>query len=311
MTCPFLKEAQVKYCGTASVRKLIPMAQSGRGPISSEERCSSERYAQCPIFRQQPDGGELAAFGVCPFLRESLMQYCGAASVTRFIPYSESQLSQCGNGSHRYCELYAQMAHPLAPPETADGVSMPEDLGYSANHMWLDGAEDGLCHVGIDAFLARALGTVERVSFVWQKGRHRPTAVVTAGGVDLEITLPIPLEISQCNLYLRPNPQRLTDEPYTRGWLFAGVPEAGTLDGLLRGAKAQQWMDREVRSMSDFLQHLPGPLGPLAADGGMFSAGLAKYLEREQMLGLFQEFFSPLREQEERASRKEDRDTTS
>lgn len=289
MTCPFLREAQVKYCRTSSIRKLIPLAQAGR----AEERCSSENYAECPVFQQQTDANELAAFGTCPFLHESLMQYCGAASVTKLVPYSEALLSRCGNQSHRYCELYLQMAHPLPPAETVDGLQMPGELAYTANHMWVDAGEEAVCHAGIDAFLSRALGEVERISFVWQKGQHRPTAVVTAAGVDLEITLPFPLQLTNCNLYLRANPARLTSQPYTGGWLFEGVPEPGTLDTLVRGEQAQHWMEGEVKHINEFLQHLPGAYGPTAADGGMFSAGLARYLEREQMLALFHEFFSP------------------
>jgi glycine cleavage system H lipoate-binding protein len=294
MTCPFLKEARVKYCRTSSIRKLIPLAQRGR----TEERCSSERYTECPIFRQQPDSGELAAFGMCPLLHESLMQYCGAAPVTKFVPYSESLLSRCGNDSYRYCELYLQMAHPLPPAETVDGLPMPAELGYSVNHMWVDAGADGLCHAGIDAFFSRALGEVERIGFVWQKGHHRPSAIVTVAGVDLEIALPFPLQLTNCNVYLRANPGRLTSEPYTGGWLFEGVPDAGALDGLMRGEQAQHWMEGEVRGMNEFLQRPAGPMGATAADGGMFSAGLARYLEREPMFALFHEFFSPSREQE-------------
>lgn len=289
MTCPFLKEAQVKYCRTAVVRKLIPMAQAGRAP----ERCSSGDYMGCPVFQQQPDAHEIAAFGTCPYLNESLMQYCGAASVTRFVPYSESLLSRCGNGSHRYCQLYLEMAHPAPPPETVDGIPMPGELGYSANHMWLDITEDGVAHAGIDAFLGRALGPVDRIGYVWQKGLHRPTAVVTVAGVDLEITFPNPLQLTGCNPYLRANPGRLTSEPYAGGWLFEGVLDAGTLENLARGRQARDWMEDEVRKMSEFLQQLPGPNGRMAADGGMFSAGLARYIERDRMLALFHEFFSP------------------
>jgi len=289
MTCPFLREAQVKYCRTSSIRKLIPLAQSDQ----AEERCSSAKHSECPVFRQQPDAGALADFGTCPFFNESLMQYCGAASIAKFVPYSESLLSRCGNDSHRYCELYLQMAHPLPPAESANGLPMPAELGYTANHMWVDVNEHGVCHAGIDAFLGRALGQVERISFVGQKGRHRPTAVVTTAGVDLEITLPFPLQLTNCNLYLRADPARLTAEPYTGGWLFEGVPDEGSLETLARGEQAQHWMDEEVKRVSEFLQQLPGAYGPTAADGGMFSAGLARYIEREQMLALFHEFFSP------------------
>jgi len=185
------------------------------------------------------------------------------------------------------------MAHPLPPAETADGLQMPEELGYSANHMWVAAGDNGVCHAGIDAFLSRALGEVERISFVWLRGHHRPTAVITTAGVDLEITLPFPLLVTNCNLYLRANPGRLTSEPYTGGWLFEGVPDEGTLDTLAHGEQAQHWMDEEVKRINEFLQQLPGANGPTAADGGMFSAGLARYIEREQMLALFHEFFSP------------------
>src|SRR5450631_156774 len=104
MTCPFLKEAHVRYCRSSTVRKLIPLA-AGR----SDEKCSSGSHASCPVYQSQPEG--LTASGPCPYLRESLMQYCGAASVAKFVPYSESLLSRCGNDGYRYCELYLAMAH--------------------------------------------------------------------------------------------------------------------------------------------------------------------------------------------------------
>ena len=40
--------------------------------------------------------------------------------------------------------------------------------------MWLDVGEDGICHAGIDAFLSRALGQVERISYVHCKGGTGP-----------------------------------------------------------------------------------------------------------------------------------------
>src|SRR5690242_5624782 len=108
MMCPFLRETQVKFCQAAPVRKLIPLAQCGRG----DEKCSSRTYTACGVFRSQPDWQSAEPAAQCPCLAESLMQYCGAAPVTRFVPYSESVLSRCGNNSFRYCELYLSMAHP-------------------------------------------------------------------------------------------------------------------------------------------------------------------------------------------------------
>jgi len=285
MTCPFLKEMQVRYCQTSAVRKLIPLAQTGR----ADEKCSSADHASCPVYRTQPR--KRPASGPCPYLGESLMQYCGAAPVAKLIPYSESLLSRCGNDGFRYCQLYLAMAHPNVEAEEVDGTPLPGWLKYSTNHMWLDVTADGVCHAGIDAFLSRALGKIDRICYVWLKGRHRPTAVLTVEGLNLEVVFPNPFLLTNCNLYLRADPSRLISQPYTGGWLFEGVPEPGVLDNLLEGAGARAWMEREQRGINEFLQQQHSL--PTAADGGQFVAGLARVLDRGQLLALFHEFFSP------------------
>jgi glycine cleavage system H lipoate-binding protein len=285
MSCPFLREMQVKYCQTSAFRKLIPLAQTGR----ADEKCSSAEHVSCPVFRGQMENDPVS--GTCPYLRESLMQYCGAAPVAKLVPYSESLLSRCGNDNFRYCQLYLAMAHPSVDAEEADRAPMPGQLKYSANHMWIDATEDGVCHVGIDAFLSRVLGKVERVSYVWLNGRHRPTAVLTVEGVDLEVVFPNPLLLTNCNLYLRADPSPLTSQPYTAGWLFEGVLEPGALDKLFEGAAARAWMEREQHRINEFLQQQL--CQPTAADGGQFVAGLARLLDRGQLRALFHSFFSP------------------
>lgn len=281
MTCPFLREAQVKFCRTAAVRKMIPLALAAK----TDEKCAGPEHTTCAVYRGQPaqDGG---AAGPCPYLRESLMQYCGAAPVARFVPYSESLISRCGNDGHRYCELYLGMAHP-ALGEPVDGVAVPAWLRYSPNHMWLDVTDDGVCHAGIDAFLSRALGRVDRISYVWQKGVRRPAAVLTVNGMDLEVVFPNAFLLTGCNLYLRADPSRLASEPYTGGWMFEGTPLPETTLGLVEGLEARDWMEREQQRMNEFLQQQSG----CAADGGEAAGGVLRGLEREQALGLYHEFF--------------------
>jgi glycine cleavage system H lipoate-binding protein len=285
MTCPFLREARVKYCRAASLRKLIPITPNGR----VEEKCSSAGYGSCPVYRAQ--AGEDEYFEACPFRCESLMQYCGGAPVAKFVPYSESLLSRCGNDGYRYCELYLSLAHPEQTSNEVDGVAMPDWLGYSANHMWIDVTDDGMCHAGIDAFLSRALGKIDRIAYVWQKGVHRPTVILTAGGTDFEVVFPNEMLLSGCNLYLRADPGHLGANPYT-SWLFEGQPEPRTLEGVRRGAEARQWMEHELIRINQFLQEHAGT-GEFAADGGQFASDLVSHLERDRMLPLFHEFFSP------------------
>jgi glycine cleavage system H lipoate-binding protein len=297
MACPFLRESEVRYCEGAAVRKPIPLARAAR----AEEKCSSPEYTACPVYRMQAQAGDAAPY--CPHLRESLMQYCAAAPVTRFIPYSESLLSRCGNDSHRYCELYLSMAHPELPSEDVDGIPLPGWLKYTANHLWLDVTGDGVCHAGIDAFFSRALGNVERISYVWLKGPHRPAAVLTVSGIEVEVVFPNSFLLTNCNLYLRADPSRLAAQPYNAAWLFEGIPEEGTLDNLVEGAAARDWMEQEHRRMNEFLQQEATPAGVLAADGGLFAPGLVRRLDRERMLALCHEFFSPYASGRSEASR--------
>lgn len=295
MTCPFLKETEVKFCQMAGVRKMIPLGgASAPASLPVAEKCTSPAFVTCPVFRNRE--AETAATDRCPWLQDSLMQYCAAAPVTRFVPYSESSISRCGTDAFRYCDLYLGMAHPQrGEEEEVDGVRMPGWLRYTTNHMWLDVGPDGRCHAGIDGFLARALGTVERITYVWLKGKHRPAAVLTAGGAEVQAVFPNPMLLTGCNLYLRADPGRCTTEPYTAGWLFEGQLLPETVDGLLEAESARGWMRAEHGRMNEFIhEHLMKTGGEtLSADGGVFSPGLFRLLDRGQVVALSHEFFSP------------------
>src|SRR5204862_222433 len=99
MRCPFLQEAQVKSCQASEFRKMIV-----RNPAISDEKCSSPAYVTCSAAQQHC--GEAPPQDHCPFIRELLVQFCSAAPIARYIPYSESSISRCGGAGHRYCELY-------------------------------------------------------------------------------------------------------------------------------------------------------------------------------------------------------------
>ncbi len=288
MACPFLREAQVKYCRTAGLRKLIPLAVAG----GAEEKCLSGGQRTCKIFRAQPAGADTTS-GACPYLAESLMQYCAAAPVARLVPYCESLPSRCVTDHFHYCRMYLEMEQPRLTARPADRLDVPDRLRYAPNHMWLDAATDGSCHVGVDAFLGRVLGVVDRLTFVAQRGRTRPAVVVTVAGTDHELIFPNAFLVTGCNLYLRANPARLAGEPYSAGWLFEGRTAPHTLDGLIEGPAAGAWMEREQRRMSEFLAETRASQSGTMADGGLFAEGLASRLERDRALMLFHRFFSP------------------
>ena len=305
MRCPFLREAQVKYCNASAHKKMI-----ARVAIQSEnERCSSDEYMNCPLAKDVLKEHLNAAH--CPLLHESLVQYCTAAAVTKYIPYSESILSQCGTESHKYCELYLALAQPgiVSTAEqyhtpgihTIDDIRIPDGLWFSPNHLWLDIGDDNVLHIGVDAFLAKVLGNAERITFVTTKGYVRPAVVLTVQGVDLQFVFPNPVNITRANTYLRTNPEKIFTDPYTVGWLFeanddqAKHPTAAN-EGLVCGDDAVKWMESEIQRLSSLAHEVasrPDMQGAvMMADGGTFQQGFAQHLTREELLKLFNDFFS-------------------
>ena len=310
MRCPFLREAQVKYCRASAFRKMIVRTTDA----PEQERCSSPAYVSCPSVRQLHE--EHPAQSHCPFLQESLVQYCAAAPVTKFIPYTDGPASRCIDERHRYCELYSGLASQGADNtegpanddgggSPADSIRVPESLSYSPNHMWLDVTDDGCCHVGLDGFVTKVLGSVDRLSFLTVKGLQRPTAVLTVQGVDLQMVFPRQLSITGVNSQLRSHPERLGNEPYTLGWLFEGEEPKGMIDvpsgdlrsGLIPGKKAAAWMKLETERLTAFVHDEISQSGPegerVMMDGGTFSNELMAHLNHDQIHTLYNEFFSP------------------
>lgn len=308
MRCPFLREAQVKSCQASPFKKLIVRSEAGE-----TGRCTSAAHRSCPAAHELHEEGWVG--DRCPFLAESLMQYCAAAPVTKYIPYSESAVSTCGSERHRFCELYLSLAGSPAPAlrghdpergtEDADGIPVPRWLWYADGHTWLDLADDGTCHVGVDALLARTVGPVDRVHFVTVKGVEQPTAVLTAAGVDVPVTFPHALLISGANTALRAAPARLSNDPYGLGWLFTGqVRERASghatavpalTNGLHHGPEAATWMRHEVARLHDFVAESASRaagVSEAAADGGVPEAGLLRLLPREEAFRLVHRIFA-------------------
>jgi len=274
MPCPFLKEGRAFYCHAAPVGKMI---LEGPG-FSGGGLCESKRYFHCELARTE----ELLQ-DHCPHLERIHVQFCGVTTPVKLIPFSESELSNCSTGGHRYCESYLALARPHG------AAAAPADLLYSRNHFWLDVEESGMCHVGVDAFLADVIGKADEVTFVTTQGTQPPVVTLTVHGVEWPMTFPNALIIHKVNCHLRGDPSRLTTDPYGSGWLFSGWELPGqTKQGLIGGEAAASWQQEEqhhlVEEIHDAL-HVP-------ADGGHPVKGVGQQLARQQLVCLLQHFFS-------------------
>jgi glycine cleavage system H lipoate-binding protein len=298
MRCPFLREEQVRSCQGAPFRKQIACAAL----LQTSERCTSAAYASCPNLRESHT--DHPSSGRCPFLRESLVQYCAATPAPTYVPWSDSPDLCCGHDGHRFCDVFLALvgakgrrpARPQADPADervfdVAGVAVPGWVQHSANHLWLDVVDDGLLHVGLDAFAAGWLSSVDRLTFLTLKGTVHPAVVLTVKGVDLTLCFPRRLRILSANTHLRFNLKPLIADPYGRGWLFRARAAAQEAPGaeLLSGGAAREWMAAEIRRGAELLHQLlptrADGIG-LVADGGTPAADVLAHLEREEILRL-------------------------
>jgi glycine cleavage system H lipoate-binding protein len=273
MPCPFLKEGRARYCHAAPVWKLIL-----DGPGAPEGgRCASPEYRQCELV-----GEHAAQLERCPHLEELRVQYCSASPVTKLVPFSDSQLSRCTSTRYRYCDSYLLLARPHT-------TTPPTHLQYTPNHFWLDAEESGLCHVGIDGFLASVAGRVDDVTFVTSHGAHCPALTLMVYGVEWPMSFPNPLLIQNVNSRVRSDPARLTADPYGAGWLFEGWELPGrTRAGLISGPQAAAWQAEEQERLAREIHETHA----LGCDGGLPVRGVARLLSRKHLVCLFQRFLS-------------------
>jgi len=300
MNCPFLKEAHVRGCAAAPVRKLIVEApEPGLAGI-----CGSGAHTGCRIFQGRDDE---SGAGTCPYLEEQLVQYCAVAPVKKYIPYSESIISRCGGNNYQYCGLYLALSQPGYAHQTSgdgrdplvEGIRVPRNLYYAPNHLWLNVGDNGCCHVGADGFLARLLTSLQRISFVSARGVRRPSVTLTVEGMTWPLMFPNEILISTANVYLRSDPSRLAADPYGAGWLYEGweAPGGVARQGLMTGGQAADWMAQEVERLGSYVhscaQASDSELGVVLNDGGTPDASLLGHLPAEEIARLFNEFFSP------------------
>jgi glycine cleavage system H lipoate-binding protein len=311
MRCPYLKDASVKYCRVSAFKKMI-LQVPGQ---AEQERCSTPGFVDCTMAQKQ--GGLLPFHSSCPYLQESPAQYCSAAPLTRFIPYRENHLSPCGGEGHRYCEFFLGIDsedQPVLSKQTAseaiqagadgrqedfvEGMEFPRRLAYSTNHMWLDIAAEGSCHIGVDALLPKVFGGFEKLNFMTVKGVSNPSVVLTVQGIDLPMIFPNRMLITRTNEHLRAKPEKLASAPYTLGWLFEGSDmqpgKAGA--GLMHGMETRLWIHQEVGRISEFVQsRLLRSLSPRERRKVLktgLGGDLMRRLCREEIVCLFEEFFA-------------------
>jgi hypothetical protein len=101
---------------------------------------------------------------------------------------------------------------------------------------------------------------------------------------------PLDGKIVAVNEGVQKNPAKVSEEPYSGGWLLKVKPRnlKRNLRNLLRGSAARNWMEN---SASELRSAFSGELGMVFQDGGLPEEGLADHFETNDWVDLTTRIF--------------------
>lgn len=184
-------------------------------------------------------------------------------------------------------------------PITDEDVFIPSGVFLHPKHTWAHILQSGKVKVGIDDFIAKIIGTIDRIALpavgdVIKQGQTFFS--INSGNKKLEFVAPVSGKIIQVNNDLLETPA-LLKEPYNFGW-FAVIEPVNLSSNLMNlkiAEDAIDWLTSEFRHFREFLvatangqrfavQTLP--------DGGLPAANILNQLSEEHWKRFQNEFLS-------------------
>jgi glycine cleavage system H protein len=161
----------------------------------------------------------------------------------------------------------------------------PQGVFLDTAHTWLRITSDGRLRVGIDDFLAEAVGQIDKVEVPAQGTtieRGSPLFTLFVKGRKLVIPSPASGTFMSANAKTQSDPSAVVRDPYGAGWVASiwTRDHHAAITPLRIGAAATHFLREELHRLADFMV----PSGsmarvPVMADGGLPGKGSAASLD--------------------------------
>lgn len=193
--------------------------------------------------------------------------------------------------------LEAREPAPVIPFLVAQ--ELPGGLFLHGGHTWAKLEATGSVQVGLDGFAHRILGRVDRYELppdgtMLRQGE--PAFAVRQSGKRIDFVSPVDGVVCGRNGQINADTAAAAKDPYEKGWVFAIRPSnlSQNLKKLRIGGDATAWLEREVRSFSEFLSlHWASPqeVGVTLADGGIHAEGIMESMDGEILQIAIRKYF--------------------
>jgi glycine cleavage system H lipoate-binding protein len=166
---------------------------------------------------------------------------------------------------------------------------LPGGLFVHGGHTWAKLDSSGAVQVGLDGFAQGILGRVDRFELPPDGAKVRqgePAFAALQSGKRIEFVSPVDGVVCSVNGQINADPAAARKDPYEKGWAFMIRPSnlSQNLKKLRIGAEAAAWLEREVRSFTEFLflhRAVPVEVGVTLADGGIHVDGIMESMDGE------------------------------
>ena len=174
----------------------------------------------------------------------------------------------------------------------------PQGVFLDTAHTWLRITSDGRLRVGIDDFLAEAVGPLDRVEVPPQGTtieRGAPLFTLFVKGRKLVVPSPASGTVMSANDKALRDPSSVAKDPYGAGWVASlwTRDHHAAISPLRIGAAATHFLRDELHRLADFM--VPSRIHatvPVMADGGLPGKGAAASLDDQAWDDFARQFVS-------------------
>jgi len=176
---------------------------------------------------------------------------------------------------------------------------VPGGLFVHGGHTWAKLDSSGAVQVGLDGFARGILGRVDRFELPKDGATVRqgePAFAALQSGKRIEFVSPVDGVVCAVNGQINADPAAARIDPYGKGWAFMIRPSnlSRNLKKLRIGSEATAWLEREVRSFTEFLflhRAVPVEVGATLPDGGNPAEGIMESMDGEILQIAIRKYF--------------------
>ena len=134
-----------------------------------------------------------------------------------------------------------------------EGYKLPDELYYTKDHTWARVEDDGTVTVGMDAFGAKAAGSIEFIDLPMEDDEFESgeafgslESAKWVGG----LLMPVSGTVMAVNENIEDELSLLSGDPYGEGWLIKIKPSnlKDDLKSLVHGDNVGTWLKKEIET---------------------------------------------------------------